>query len=58
MQVRDAMTENPACCTPDTPLQEAAALMVQYDCGAIPVVESQQSKKLVGMVTDRDITCR
>ena len=32
--------------------------MVDYDCGSIPVVEDQQGRKLVGMITDRDITCR
>ena len=58
MQVRDIMTENPACCTPDTPLQEVASLMVEHDCGCIPVVDSQASRKPVGVITDRDITCR
>jgi CBS domain-containing protein len=58
MQVRDVMTSDPAFCTPDTPLQEAASLMVQHDCGSVPVVESNQSRRLVGMITDRDITCR
>jgi len=39
-------------------LQQVARLMTQYDCGAIPVVEDEQSKRLVGIITDRDITCR
>lgn len=58
MQVRDVMTENPAVCTPDTPLQEIAGLMVEHDCGCIPVVDSRASLKPVGVITDRDITCR
>lgn len=58
MQVKDIMCESPACCTPETGLQEIAKLMVDHDCGAIPVVESQDGKKLVGVVTDRDIICR
>ena len=58
MHVRDAMTEQPACCTPDTSLQEVAQMMEQHDCGCIPVVEDDQSKKLVGVVTDRDIALR
>jgi CBS domain-containing protein len=58
MQVKDIMTKNPACCTPDTNLQEVARLMVQLDCGESPVVQSNQSMKLVGVITDRDITCR
>ncbi|HEX4950128.1 MAG TPA: CBS domain-containing protein [Blastocatellia bacterium] len=58
MQVKDIMTPNPACCTADTKLQEVARLMVEHDCGETPVVESKQSMKLVGVITDRDITCR
>ena len=58
MQVKDIMTKNPACCTPDTNLQEVARLMVERDCGESPVVQSKQSMKLVGVITDRDITCR
>src|SRR4030095_3784728 len=58
MQVKDIMTKNPACCTPDTNLQEVARLMVERDCGESPVVQSKESMKLVGVITDRDITCR
>lgn len=50
------MTADPQCCTADTPLNEVAKLMVECDCGEIPVVDS--AKKLVGVVTDRDIVCR
>ena len=52
------MTESPACCTADTPLREVAQMMVQNDCGCIPVVENEDSKKPIGMITDRDITTR
>jgi CBS domain-containing protein len=58
MQVKDIMTRDPVCCTRDTSLREAARLMVEHDCGAIPVVEEAQGKRPVGVVTDRDITCR
>jgi len=58
MQVKDIMTREPSCCTPDTNLQEVARLMVECDCGEIPVVENRQSMKPVGVVTDRDICCR
>jgi CBS domain-containing protein len=33
-------------------------MMVDSDCGCIPVVDSKDSKMPVGMITDRDITCR
>lgn len=58
MQVRDIMTRNPACCTADTNLQEVAMLMVEHDCGETPVVDGKKSMKLVGVITDRDITIR
>jgi CBS domain-containing protein len=57
-KVRDVMTADPACCSPDTPLAEVAQLMVKHDCGCIPVVESHSPATAVGVVTDRDITCR
>ncbi len=58
MNARDLMTSNPACCTMDTPLRDVARMMVQCDCGEIPVVEREDMKKPVGVVTDRDIVCR
>jgi CBS domain-containing protein len=33
-------------------------MMVEHDCGCIPVVDSEDTKIPVGMITDRDITCR
>ena len=58
MRVKDVMTPDPACCTPDTTLRRVAEMMVEHDCGEIPVVEDMASMKPVGVVTDRDITCR
>jgi len=58
VRVCDIMTPNPACCTPDSTAREAALLMKEHDCGLIPVVESSQSQRLVGTVTDRDIAVR
>jgi CBS domain-containing protein len=58
MKTKDLMTPDPACCTPETSLQQVAAMMVEHDCGCIPVVESQASLKPVGVVTDRDICLR
>jgi CBS domain-containing protein len=53
---RDVMTANPACCRPDTPLDQVARLMVQHDCGEIPVIDTDEQP--IGVVTDRDIVCR
>jgi CBS domain-containing protein len=58
MQVREVMTADPACCTPDTVLSDIALLMIDNDCGEIPVVDDLERRHLVGVVTDRDIVCR
>ena len=58
MRVTDIMTADPACCTAETTLPEVAQMMKDNDCGEIPVVEDSESRKLVGVVTDRDITVR
>ena len=55
MQVKDVMTADPACCSPDTNLAEVAQLMVNNDCGEIPILEKD---KPVGVITDRDIVVR
>jgi CBS domain-containing protein len=58
MQAREIMTADPACCTPETPLRDVAAAMVEHDCGEIPVVRNDSDRTLLGVVTDRDIVCR
>jgi CBS domain-containing protein len=58
MTVATVMTSSPACCTPKTSLTEVARLMVDNDCGEIPVVEDMDTRKLAGVLTDRDIATR
>ena len=58
MEISEIMTENPICCVPATGLEEVARMMAENDCGAIPVVADEEAWKPVGIVTDRDITCR
>jgi CBS domain-containing protein len=58
MQVKEIMTADPACCISESALQEVAQMMVDHDCGEIPVVENEQTKKPIGVITDRDIVCR
>jgi CBS domain-containing protein len=58
MKVSEVMTKDPACCTPETPLRDVAQLMVECDCGEIPVVDSKRTMRPVGVVTDRDIVVR
>lgn len=56
--VKDVMTADPACCISATGLQEVAQMMIEHDCGEIPVVESKETKRPIGVITDRDIVCR
>ena len=58
MQVKELMTADPACCTSENGLQEVAQMMVDNDCGEIPVVENKETKLPIGVITDRDIVCR
>lgn len=58
MKVKDVMTTNPVCCSADTSLIDVARLMIGYDCGELPVIENNDGKKLLGVITDRDIVCR
>ena len=55
MRVKEVMTADPVCAAPDTSLSQVATLMAEHNCGAIPIVSDG---RLVGIVTDRDITCR
>jgi CBS domain-containing protein len=52
------MTSDPACCTRDFMLQDVARLMVDYDCGCVPVVDDFETCRPIGVITDRDIICR
>ncbi len=58
MKIKEIMTASPACCTPETSLREVAAMFVDHDCGAIPVVDNVDTRRPIGIVTDRDIACR
>jgi CBS domain-containing protein len=53
---REIMTPAPQCCSGETLLNEVANLMVEADCGEIPVVD--ESNRIIGVVTDRDIVAR
>lgn len=55
MKIQEIMTAHPVCCAPDTNLREVARMMVDHDCGEIPVVRDGRP---VGVVTDRDIAAR
>lgn len=54
--VSAVMTSNPVACRSDTPIGVVAQLMIDNDCGEIPVVDGQGHP--IGVVTDRDIVVR
>lgn len=58
MTVQKLMTRDPACCTPTDTVREAATIMRDRDCGSVPVIADTESRRLVGMITDRDIAVR
>jgi len=55
---KDVMTRDPVCCQPGDSVADVAKVMKQDDVGSVPVVESSASKKLVGIVTDRDLVVK
>jgi CBS domain-containing protein len=55
---RDVMTKDVVVCTPENTVSEVAQLMKTEDIGPVLIVDNEQSKTLVGIVTDRDIVLK
>lgn len=55
MKVRDVMSEKVEWVKPDAPILDVAKIMQKDDVGSVPVCEN---KKLLGIVTDRDLVVR
>ena len=55
MNVRDVMTSNPRCVSPNDTIQVAARIMKDEDTGVVPIVENGRA---IGLITDRDIVIR
>jgi CBS domain-containing protein len=56
--VLDLMTPNPTWCTRGDTVDAAARMMVDCDCGAIPVIDDPHTCRPIGIITDRDIVAR
>jgi CBS domain-containing protein len=54
----EVMTKNPVCCLPDDMVVKVAQLMKRENIGPIPVIENEETRKLVGIVTDRDLALK
>jgi CBS domain-containing protein len=52
MRIRDIMSKPVITCSPIDSLDQAARLMWEFDCGAVPVVDTDGT--VAGIVTDRD----
>jgi len=55
---RDLMTKDPVCCLPSETASRAAQVMDRYNIGAVPVVEDREDKRLLAMITDRDLAIK
>lgn len=55
---QEIMTENPQCCLADDKVYTIAQRMQSENIGSMPVVENLQTKKLIGIITDRDLAVR
>ena len=56
IRVHEVMTRDVSAVRPQDPIVHAARVMRDEDCGALPVVDGYG--RVLGMITDRDITCR
>jgi CBS domain-containing protein len=55
MRIQHVMTKDPSCCVPSDSAQRAASIMRDEHAGIVPVIEDAQSRKIAGVVTDRDL---
>ena len=55
---RDVMTKDVVVCTPENTVSDVARLMKTEDIGPVLIVDNEQSRTLVGIVTDRDVVLK
>jgi CBS domain-containing protein len=58
MKASDVMSKRLICCLRSDNVQYVAGLMKTYDIGSVPVVSDLETKRLEGIVTDRDLCMR
>jgi CBS domain-containing protein len=57
MKVREVMTQYPQCCHLSDMAQTVAQMFRDEDIGAMPVLSDRESRRLEGIITDRDLCC-
>jgi CBS domain-containing protein len=55
MKIKHVMTKEPTSCVPSDTAQRAASIMRDEKAGVVPVIDNEHSRKIVGVVTDRDL---
>lgn len=58
MKCEQVMTKNPVCCLQNDDVIKAAKHMKREDIGSLPIIEDDLTKKLVGILTDRDLVIK
>jgi CBS domain-containing protein len=54
----DIMTANPICCLPTDSVKKVAEIMLRENLGPIPVIDNDGSRKVIGILTDRDLVLK
>src|SRR5437868_8927251 len=57
MKVKQVMTHYPQCCHLNDTAQTVARMFRDEDIGAMPVLSDGDSRRLEGIITDRDLCC-
>jgi CBS domain-containing protein len=58
MKCREVMTDNPVCCLPHDSVSQVARVMRREHIGPVPVVTNEQTREIIGIVTDRDLAIK
>jgi CBS domain-containing protein len=54
----EIMTPNPICCLPTDSVKKVAEIMLRENLGPIPVIDNEQTRKVIGILTDRDLVLK
>ena len=54
----EVMTREPVSCEANDSIKHVSEVMKREDVGAVPVVDSKSARRLIGIITDRDIVVK
>lgn len=58
MKCSEVMTDNPVCCLPNDSVSQVARVMRREHIGPVPVVNSDRTREIIGIITDRDLAIK